>query len=69
MPPQIEIGAGVTFRFRRQPDLSGLSKEYIGRLARRDVLVGQIIAGMWFLDRGHLRPLIAERAKKRSTKP
>ena len=49
--------------------LSGLSKEYIGRLARRGVLVGQIIAGQWFIDWGRLRALNAEWAKKRSTKP
>jgi hypothetical protein len=43
----------------------GLSQTYVGRLARRGVLTGQILAGTWFLDRGHLRAFIAQRANKR----
>lgn len=69
MPPQIEIRGRTYIPIQEAARLSGLSKEYIGRLARRDVLVGQIIAGQWFIDQERLRAFAAERAKKRSTKP
>jgi hypothetical protein len=69
MPPDLEIRGRIYIPIQEATRLSGMSKEYIARLARRDVLVGDIIAGQWFLDRERLRAFIAQRAKNGSTKP
>jgi hypothetical protein len=67
--PNLEIAGRVYIPIHEAVRESGLSSTYIGRLARKGVLTGQIIAGMWFLDRGQLRAFIAQRAKNGSTKP
>jgi hypothetical protein len=69
MVPNLEIRGRIYIPIHEAARESGLSLTYIGRLARKGVLIGQIIGGMWFLDRGHLRTLIAQRAKNGSTKP
>lgn len=69
MLPNLEIRGRTYIPIHEAVRESGLSPTYIGRLARRSVLTGQIIAGMWFLDREQLRAFIAQRAKNGSTKP
>lgn len=69
MAPNLEIRGRTYIPIHEAMRESGLSQTYIGRLARKGILTGEIIAGMWFLDRGHLRAFIAQRAKNGSTKP
>ena len=69
MVPNLEIRGRTYIPIHEAVRESGWSQAYIGQLARTGVLTGQIIAGMWFLDQGHLRTFIAQRAKNGSTKP
>jgi hypothetical protein len=69
MLPNLEIQGRIYVPIHEAVRESGLSQTYIGRLTRTGVVTGQIIAGMWFLDRRHLRVFIARRAKNGSTKP
>lgn len=69
MPPHLEIRGRVYIPIHQAVREAGLSQTYIGRLARTGVLTGQIIAGMWFIDRAQLRAFVAQRAKNGSTKP
>lgn len=69
MVPNLEIGGRTYIPIHEAVRESGWSQTYIGRLARKGGLTGQIIASMWFLDRGHLRTFIAQRTKNGSTKP
>ena len=69
MVPNLEIRGRVYIPIHEAAREADLWQTYLGRLARTGVLTGQIIAGMWFLDRGQLRTFIAQRAKSGSTKP
>jgi hypothetical protein len=69
MVPNLEIRGRTYIPIHEAARVSGLSAAYIGRLARTGVLTGQIIAGMWFLDRGQLRAFVVQRVKNGSTKP
>jgi len=61
MLPNLEIRGRIYIPIHEAVRESSLTQSYIGRLARTGVLTGQIIAGMWFLDRGQLRAFIAQR--------
>jgi hypothetical protein len=69
MVPYLAIQGRIYVPIHEAAKDAGLSQTYIGRLARTGVLTGQIIGGMWFLDRGHLRAFLAQRAKNGSVKP
>lgn len=69
MLPNLEIRGRIYIPIHEAARESDLTQSYIGRLARTGVLTGQIIAGMWFIDREQLRAFIAQRAKNGSTKP
>ena len=69
MVPNFEIRGRSYVPIHEAVRESGLSQTYLGRLARKGVLAGQVIAGMWFFDREHFRAFIEQRAKNASTKP
>jgi hypothetical protein len=69
MVPNLEIRGRSYVPIQEAVSESGLSQSYLGRLARKGVLTGQIIAGMWFFDREHFRAFVEQRAKNGSTKP
>jgi hypothetical protein len=47
MLPNLGIRSRIYIPIHEAVRESGLSPTYIGRLARKGVLAGQIIAGMW----------------------
>jgi hypothetical protein len=65
MVPYLAIQGRIYVPVHEAAKELGLSQTYVGRLARRGVLTGQIIGGTWFLDRGHLRAFNTQRANKR----
>lgn len=69
MLPHLEIRGRIYIPIHEAAREADLSEVYVARLARTGVLTGQLIAGMWFLDRGQLRAFIAQRGKNGSTKP
>jgi hypothetical protein len=69
MVPNLEIRGRIYVPVHAAVRESGWSQTYLGRLARKGVLTGQIIGGMWFFDREHFRVFIEQRAKNGSTKP
>jgi hypothetical protein len=69
MFPHLEINGRVHIPADEAAQRAGLSPDYIGQLARRGVLPGQLLAGAWYLDRESVLTFIAQRAENGSTEP
>jgi hypothetical protein len=67
VPPQLVINGRAHVSADQAARLSGLSRNYVCRLARRGALAGQKIAGGWLVEWQGVRTLIAQRPKKGST--
>lgn len=69
MLAKVEVQGRVYIPIQDAVREAGWSQSYVGRLARKGMLRGKIIGGMWFLDQEDLRAFVAKRAKPCRSQP